>query len=397
MHKPLWQVIFAKEFGEVLRDQRTRTNVIIMPLLILPLMFGLISSLTKKQMKEAQREIVPVAFVGVRQSPTLSDVLKGPENMKVTEAADRNAAESLVREHKVRAALIFPPDSEEAIKESRQIHPIVLAEQGQQAGQEAATLVKALLDRRGARLVALKLQENGLPQELATPFAARDENIKNGAPAGMLFLTIFLPYILALYAVTGGSFLANDTVAGEKERGTLETLLVSPASRREIVTGKFLAVAAASMLSGVLSIIGLFISIKMNFSMLGNGAITLSPGGILAMVLVQVPLAAMGAGLLLTVSTFARNQREAQTYVVPVMLLTMFGAMATLLLKSSAPLYWAAVPITNAALVLKQVLEGTINPAFIAVACATSLLYAAAAVGVAAYAFHKESILLKSS
>ena len=122
----------------------------------------------------------------------------------------------------------------------------------------------------------------------------------------------------------GGVYLANDSVAGEKERGTLETLLVSPASRRDLVLGKFMAVASVSLVSCLLSLAGFvwpfYIKLPM-FSWMTREGLSLHPAAVLAILLVQVPLAVLGAGILLTISTFARNQKEAQTYLAPVLLI----------------------------------------------------------------------------
>lgn len=399
---PRWQVIFKKEFLEVLRDGRTRFNTIISPLLLTPVILALIGTMVRSEIKKAQQANVVVAFAGVRESPTLSDVLKVSEekdHFTVRNVASAEDAEKLIQNKEASAALVFPKDTETALSESRRVTATVLADLGRQSSNEAAERLKALLDQRSARLVALRLQENGLPQQLATPFTTVDKNITGGASPGTAFVTSMLPYVLAIYAIVGGVYLANDTVAGEKERGTLETLLVSPASRREIVAGKFLAVAAIAMLGGILSVVGFIWPFYVDspaFAWMTKAGLTLTFTGIAAMFLVEIPLAVMGAGLLLTVSTFARNQREAQSYLAPVMLFATMGAMLSLFLKSESPLFWAAVPITNASLVLKQALEGVWNPAFVLVACVTSILYAVAAVLFAAHSFQKESILLKA-
>ena len=115
-----------------------------------------------------------------------------------------------------------------------------------------------------------------------------------------------------------------------------------------------------------------------------------------ALLLVQIPIAVLGAGLLLTVSTYARNQKEMQTYLAPILLVITVLAMTTMFLKVETPLFWAIVPVANAAMVVKQALEGVTSLPFLLVASLTSLAYAALAVFVASRAFQKESILLKA-
>ena len=243
--------------------------------------------------------------------------------------------------------------------------------------------------------------ENGLSQQLAQPFTISSKSVAGGGGAGMMMLTMFLPYILAIYAVIGGASVALDSVAGEKERGTLETLLVSPVSRRELVLGKFGAVVIATLLSSILSLLGLILRVSLGGPLFGGSGdsgsgLKLSGMAMAAMFLVQIPLAVMGAGLLLCVSTFARNQKEASTYLMPVMMFSSVAAMMTMFLKATSPLWWAFFPVTNAALVLKQALEGSLSPTFVALATASSILYAAIAVFYATSVFQKEQVLLKT-
>lgn len=271
--------------------------------------------------------------------------------------------------------------------------------QGWEASQEATARLQNLIEERGKRLVASRLMENGFSQQLATPFSTQDVAIKGGANAGTLLLSTILPYLMALTALMGGINVANDSIAGEKERGTLETLLVSPVSRRKLVLGKFLAVCGVSMVSSLLSLVGLIwpFYVKMSmFAWMSDAGISLRPVAIMAILLVQIPLTVLSAGLLLTVSTFARNQKEAQTYLAPLIIVMTALSMITFTMKADAPLYWAIVPVTNAALVVKQGIEGTVNPAFLIIAIVASLLYATIAVLGAAHAFQKESILLKA-
>jgi sodium transport system permease protein len=245
----------------------------------------------------------------------------------------------------------------------------------------------------------VRLKRLGLPQDFATPFAVKDSPIKTGAGAGALIVAGMLPYMLALSCFSSGIYAANDSVAGEKERGTLETLLVSPASRREIVLGKFLAVAALCCVGSVLSVVGMsvpFFSGLKAFDWIAKGGMHLSASGIGVALLMQIPLAVLFAGMLMIVSTFARNQKEAQTYLGPMMIATIIPAMLSMVTGTEAPRAMAAVPVLNASLIIKQALTGSTDPAFVALALAASLLYAGVAVVICARLFERESVLLRT-
>jgi len=396
----MWRILFKKEFKEIFSDSRTRFNVVVSPLLITPILLAVVGTMARKQADESRKESITVGVVGLAKAPTLAEELKGPEGKKITlkPVASVADAEVQVRSRALRAAIEVPDDAEERLKSEESVPLAVLHDPGNQDSLEAVGRVKEFLKERGDLIVARRLHDKELSTQFVTPFKVGDHKLKGGGGAGMLMLTTFLPYILALSAIMGGLMAATDSVAGEKERGTLETLLVAPLSRRDIALGKFCTVTATALTSSFLSVVGMFwpLYIKLPlFSWMSEAGITLGPAAFLAILLVQLPLAVLGAGVLLAMSTLARNQKEMQTLVAPTMVVGTVGAMMTILVKTGAPLYWAVVPVTNASMVLKQALQGDLNPTFVVVACATSVLYAAIAVAYAAQLFKKESVLTR--
>ena len=393
-----WQVVFRKEFREVFRDKRTRFGLIVSPLLITPLILAVIGTMATKQAEDAQKETVAVGFVGLANSPTLRAFVKKASNLKVTETTQADA-EAKIRSRTLYAAAIVPTDAEKRIQSARPVGITILRDTGSQTSQQAATRLSELFDVYGQRLFVKRLADRGLTSEFATAFTVKERGIPGESSESMLLLSTILPYLLAVSALMGGIYVANDSVAGEKERGTLETLLVSPASRLDLVIGKFLAVASVALVSSVMALIGLIWPFYIHLSMfqwMSKAGLTLHFGAVCALLLVQIPIAVLGAGLLMTVSTYARNQKEMQTYLAPLLIVITVLAMATMFLKVETPLIWAIVPVTNAAMVIKQALEGVINVPFLLLASLASLAYAALAVFAAARAFRKESILLKA-
>ena len=363
-----------------------------------PLLLALVGTMARNQVTDAQKSTISVGIVGLDKAPDVRDLLKGAPNLKIVEQT-RTQAEADIRSRKLPASALIPNDATKSIADMRPVYVTVLMDQGSQASQEAAGRLESLFEERGKRLVAQRLHDNALPQQLATPFISRKEAIQGGSSVSTLLLATFLPYILAVTALMGGVYLANDSVAGEKERGTLETLLVSPLSRRDIALGKFAAVASVALMSSLLSLGGMIWPFYVHlpiFAWMTQSGLSLRPLAVLAVLLVQFPLAIMGAGLLLAISTFARNQKEAQTYLTPVLLLVTVLGMVTMFLKVETPLYWALVPVANAAMVVKQALQGVTNVPFLVGASVASMLYASLAVAFAAHAFQKESVLLKA-
>ncbi len=395
----MWRAIFRKEFIEIFGDSRTRFNVIIGPLVFTPLILAVIGSLARSQASDAEKAQVKVGIVYLQKSPSVAAELRtsGDKRITLIPVPSADEVEQRIRARTLPVGLIVGNEAEERFTDGESAPLTVIADGGNESSRQAADRLKEFLTQRSEIVAARRLQDKGLSVQTVRPFMVGDKEIKGSAPS-MLLLTSLLPYILSLSAIMGGLLAASNSVAGEKERGTLETLLVTPVPRPQIALGKFLAVTATALVSSTLSLIGMlwpfYIKVPM-FSWITSQGISLKPAAIVALVLVQLPLAVFGAGLLLAVSTYARNQKEMQTYTVPVILLGTVGALLSMLLKADCPLYWALVPITNSALVLKQALQGIINLPFIAIACGTSLLYAAAAVLLAAQLFRRESVLTR--
>jgi sodium transport system permease protein len=394
----MWQIVFKKEFKEIFADSRTRFNVIASPLLITPLILALVGSMAQRQAKESRAETIKVGVVGMQKAPQLMEELKGANKIELEPVASVEAAEAKVRDRSHKAALILPEDADERLKSGDSISIPVVQDGSNEESEGAARRVKELLMERGELLAARQLQDAGLSKQLLKPFLVGDKLLAGTGGRGMQMLASFLPYILALSAIMGGIMAATDSVAGEKERGTLETLLVAPLSRRDIAIGKFCTVTATALVNSLLSIVGLFwpFYIKLPvFDWMTKDGLGLGAPAFIALLLVQLPLAVLAAGGLLALSTMARNQKEMQTMLGPVLLVVSVGAMMAMMMRTNAPLFWAVVPITNAGLVLKQALQNTLNPTFVWLACATSVVYAGIAVAFAASLFKRENVLAR--
>ena len=170
-------------------------------------------------------------------------------------------------------------------------------------------------------------------------------------------------------------------------------------SRRAIVLGKFAAVVGVCLVSSVLAIVGLavpFLSGWKVFDWLAQGGLTLHPAALVVVLIALLPISILFAGALLAVSTFARNQKEAQTYLLTLLPLVMIPALFSMALDSDVGLPVALVPILNAAIIIKQALNGSYNASFIALAFVASAIYAGGALLFATRLFEKESVLIKT-
>ncbi len=392
-------LVYQKEVREIFRDRRTRFSVIISPLLITPLLFALMGKMISNQVADAKAGQLQVGYVGSPSSALLTNIQKSDPNVHWANIKE-DEIEKTIKEHKIKAIALLPETMESDVAADKTVILKIFFDAGNDSSNSASNRIESLFEQQGRQVVAERLAKNSLSPELATPFKMQPTPISSGGTAALMILSSLLPYILAISAISGGIYAANDLVAGEKERGTLETLLVTPASRKDIVLGKYLAVATVCMTSSLLSVVGLLIPFYSRLPVYNwltrGGGLSLSPVSVLSILFVQLPLAVLFAGALLALSTYARNQKEAQTYLGPVMILVMVPSMMSMMVKADSGLSFALIPVLNATLVLKQALSGAVNPSFMIVAVLASMLYAGIALTFAVSLFQKESVLLKA-
>jgi sodium transport system permease protein len=390
------RIILRKELSEIFRDRRTIISVVVSPLLITPAMFAVMGTLISSQTDKVKTHTYTIGIVA--PGDLIRAALEHLPNTSIR-PAQINTVEHEIKSRHFDAAIVLPDNTEERLKAGRAIDVNLLYDAGNETSQAAAARISAGLAAVSQTLVAQRLTEHSLPADYATPFKVNEKPIKEGGSAANMILSMMLPYVLVISAFSGAIYAAFDQVAGEKERNTLETLLISPASRRDIVLGKFSAVVVVCLISSVLSIIGLMISFasKMKaYAWIAKGGFHLSPAAIGVMLVVILPLAVLFAGLLLAVSTFARNQKEAQTYLTPLFLAVLMPAMASMFIGTDVSKLVSLVPVLNATIIIKQALSGTYDPAFIVLALVASVIYAACALTIATMLFEKESVLIKA-
>jgi sodium transport system permease protein len=389
-------VIFRKELFELFRERRTIMAVVVGPLVITPLLFMLIGVMIASQSKSDEVKTYHIGVVN--GSPEdLSRLV--PRSHLSSIAVSEGDAQLKVKSHKLAAAVVFPDGLQSILASGGSAKIEIIEDMGDSSSQDAVSRLQDGFTASGTAVIRQRVSSDRLPPEFATPFSVQVVPVKGGGSEAMLLISTILPYLLIISAFTGTIYAAFDQVAGEKERGTLETLLVSPVSRMSIVLGKFLAVVTVCLSSCILTIVGLTVASASGASFLGyasSSSVHLTIAQILAIAAALVPLAILFAGLLLTVSILARNQKEAQTILGPLMSVIIVPAIMSTIINGDVGNELALVPILNAALIIKLALSNRFEPTFIAIAFVASIGYAAIALVFAASLFQKESVLLKA-
>ncbi|MGH8172519.1 MAG: ABC transporter permease, partial [Rhodanobacteraceae bacterium] len=321
-------IVFLKEVRENLRDRRTVINTLLTGPLLAPVIFVLIiNGVVTRQLDRAEKPL-PVPVVGAEHAPNLIAALK-QQNI-VIEAAPADP-EKAVREMDKDLVLRIPADYGESWSKGESAQVELIYDESQRDAQSSVGRLRAVLGAYGQRTGALRLLARGISPSVIRPLeiAERDQSTAQ-TRSGTLFA--MLPYFFILGAFIGGMALAIDTTAGERERQSLEPLLVNPVSRSRILLGKLAATSAFALTSVLLSIIAF--SVVGRFMPTGKLGMSLEIGTHFALMtmLVMLPLVVLIATLQTLAAAFAKSFREAQTYLsllmfvpaVPTMMLSLF-------------------------------------------------------------------------
>ena len=263
-------------------------------------------------------------------------------------------------------------------------------------GDQTAAYFREKIERINFEEIATLMRKNGLPDEqpiaLNPIIIAKDAN---ATPASNKFsLASLIPLILVLMTVTGAVYPAIDLTAGERERGTLETLMAAPVPRLSILLAKFFAVWTVAIFTALLNLIGMAVTVwtfQLESLLLGPGGFSLTV--IFNIFILLVLFSAFFSAVLLAVTSFARSFKEAQAYLIPIILLSMGPGLLAMNPDLTLNGVWAIVPMVNILLLGRDVIsqQAQLLPAIFAIA--STILYAVLAINFAARRFGADNIL----
>jgi len=396
-------IVYRKELIDSLRDRRTLISMIAVPLLIMPLLmigFGVVSVALLGQ---AMRETPKVMVLGGEDSPQLMAELGGLKDVEIIPAKSDYADE--ISNKQIRAAVEIPAgfDAKLAAGESTEVK--IYMYEGELKSGFGAQRLQRFFQRLRDRSVREQLQARQLPESLARPFDIVEQNVAPPEKVGGAILGGLVPYFVILLCMTGAMYPAMDLTAGEKERGTIETILCSPVSRTHLVLGKFLMVLTASIATAILAIVSMSASFgagrKLLLGVVSKEAdaalqITITGKAIASIFLVVLPVAVFFSAALLALSLFAKSYKEAQSYISPLMIIMVMPAVAALLPGVELTPVLALVPVLNTSLVSKEIIAGSYHWTLIAVIFFSSSAYAALALAIAVKLFQREDVLFRT-
>lgn len=437
------KLIYLRELRDQLRDRRTLFTIVILPLLMYPLL-AMVWCQMQQFLKERPSKVLIVGVENLPQDPALLvDAKFTPIHCTDAEAkllelvVDPNATHKLPaaeikataeRDISIRlydAVIYFPPEfaqniarfqkaKDEVGEKQLQVtdldqvpHPEIFVDSASDGSRVAMTRLDLVLRRWREAMVQQNLIQSDIPIGATRPFEVVNTDVAETFRRRAALWSKVLPFVVLIWALTGAFYPAVDLCAGEKERGTLETLLVSPAMRSEIVWGKLLTVTTFSMATSLLNLLcmgltGSLFFMQMAHSMQSPMMLDLGPPPISSLcwlALAVIPISALFSALALAIAAFARSTKEGQYYLMPLLLVSLPLMVLPLLPQVRLDLGFSLIPVTGMMLLLRALMEGQYFEA---------LRYAPFVLGVtglccwlsirwAVHQFNSESVLFRES
>jgi sodium transport system permease protein len=400
--------VAAKEILSTLRDRRAIVSNLLIPLLLLPIvMLGLPLLLGGLFQREAET-VTPLGVQGLAHMPAELVALVEAQQALLVEVAD---VERAVRDDEVPAGMAVPSGFAASLAAGERATVRVYRKSGNIRSELNAGKLESAVAAYRQRVVAERLEAAGVDPAVLEPVAIERFDASTEAERSSGQLAWLIPFFIAIWTLSGGQMTAIDATAGEKERGTLEVLLVAPVRRVEVVVGKFLATMLFGLMAASMAIVGFVVGglvMRALFlprlgddagemvAMMG-GSLTITPVTVLLLLVSAVLLAGLVAALLIGVTLFARSFKEAQTYVAPLSFLLILPAVGLQfrdLIGADATLYW--IPLLNAMVLMDDVVRGSATASAVGVTWLSLTIAIVALLAFAYRSFGREDVLFRT-
>jgi len=418
MRNRLVGIICRKELLDTLRDRRTLFVAFVLPLLLYPaLLLGMtqIMSVTQSNLQEKSQRVL---LDGDASTEQLEEELRRNalepvrevdaslqeeiEELKSTGADDvRARLKQALVEAKLAAILVCEDNFGEALDRGERADATLVSDPTNEESKTARNkIVTALREYADTKREELRQRHPENAQQLLfaeRPVELDQQEVASKSQKGAYSFAPLLGMLIVFMALSGAFYPAIDLAAGEKERGTMETLLVAPVTRTEIVLGKFTTIWVVAMATALLNLAVMGLTFSKLAGMAGPGMIefAMPVGAVVAVTIILIPTSALFSAVSLALSSFAASYKEGQHYMTPLFLVATPLAMVGLLPNVVISYGLALVPIANVVLLVKAMLLGgeAVGPAL--VATGATLVYAAIAIKVTVELFKREAVLFR--
>jgi sodium transport system permease protein len=392
--------IFKKELIDTLRDKRTVVMMIVIPTLIFPIIMTVFMKFSSKFNEEAMTKAINIGVVNEDKEDTFEGELMALPNVlgkrNFIAYKDTNQLKSHITKDTIQFGIYVPADYSE-IKDSNKIINIKVFHNAAQLGmKERAEQFIYQIDNQ---VKAKRYKQLNINEKQINPLKVSYQNVATDKETFGKIAGGFLPYLFIAFGFMGCMYPAIDLFTGEKERGTLETLLTTPVSRMHILIGKMLVVICSGLIAASFTMIGLLLTFEV-FQVIEDPRIIeiihqiLTVKFVIMFYLILIPLIIFFAGVMVPIAVYAKTFKEAQSIIAPMNAVIVLPAMVGLM--PGIELNWttACIPIINVVLSTKELIAGTLNYSYLSLSFGIMVLLAFASVLFSYKRFGKESNLI---
>jgi sodium transport system permease protein len=399
MNFTIVKTIFFKEMLDTFRDKRTILAMIGVPIVLYPVVFLVAAQIAIVQQTKIDETISTVAISGAAPDAMLQ-AFADAELVDVVESED---PESDLANRDLDVHLVLPDGIQTTLDENLSAELILQFDATEGRSREASDRVDAILNDYHEQVLQLRLNDEQLEMDFVHPIKVEFTNVAPPAKSTGSILGMALPMLLVVMLGVGAFYPAVDLTAGEKERGTFETLLSTPTSKLEIIFGKFLTVFTLSILTGFLNLASMLATLMFQMSQIAAqgdnlafdvNLLKLPPQSIFSIVLILIPLAFFIAAVMMTVSIMARSFKEAQNYVSPVFIGLVVPATIVAIPNVELNQTTQFIPVANVALLFRDLMMGTASLEMVFVVFMCTAIYALLSLVFATWMFQREEVIL---
>jgi sodium transport system permease protein len=345
-------IVFRKEVTDSFRDKRALMSILFGVMLGPVMVVFLINRVADRQ-REAEEVRLPV--VGAEHAPALVDWLQQQPGIEI--APGPGDPEAAVRERGEDVVIVISKEFVERFRESRPAEVKVVVDTSRNSARPTVERVRNLLQQYSAQISSLRLIARGITPSAVTPLQVEELDVSSAQQRAAQILA-FIPMFIILAAFTGGMAIATDSTAGERERGSLEPLLVNPVPRAALVAGKWLAAAyAASLTVGLTTLLSLGLPRALPLDEMGI-RFRIGPEEVRGILLAVLPLCFFCSALQAAVATMARSFKEAQSYMGLLIVVPMIPGIIAALYPIGNQWWMYGVPVLGTQALLINVLGG---------------------------------------
>lgn len=384
-----WRLLLGKELLDIVRDRRTLVLTVLLPVLLYPGLLVLMSGIIAAGSQRLKNEQLTVAVVGDATKSLLS---RRDAPAKTTyESMSREDAETKLRAQQIAAAVIAPQTTQQHLDEGGQALVQVLYTRRFDRSVEALDRLKPILESLNGETLKVRLETRQLDPGFVQPVKLDAVDLDFQKDLGPLLASRLLPIVLLMMLMIGALYPAVDLTAGEKERGTLETLLVASVRPVDVMAAKYLTVAIVAVSSALANLAAMGLTFGVGLSMGPvNTTFRLGITQVLVMLACLVPAALLFAGVSLAVSSTARTFKEGQSLMTPVLLVGLAPALLSQMPGIELTNVTALIPLLNVALLIKASVLGNATALQVLLTVGSVLIFAFIALKAAASAFNSE-------